>query len=146
MVYETRRKIRFADVDPAGIVFYPRYFEMINEVVEDWFAGPLQTSFAELTLRRRYGMPLAHIDVDFVSPSSLDEEICFSLGVERVGRSSVRLRIEARHNNELRLSARLALVHVDLATHKSAALPPDLRAAMESHLTSPNGFDAGSGA
>ena len=36
---------RGAHTDPAGIVFYPRYFEMINAQVEDWFTGPLGCDF-----------------------------------------------------------------------------------------------------
>ena len=34
--------VRFQHTDPAGIVFYPRYFEMINQVIEDWFAEKLR--------------------------------------------------------------------------------------------------------
>ena len=30
-------EVRFRHFDPAGIVFYPRYFEMINDFVEEWF-------------------------------------------------------------------------------------------------------------
>ena len=33
--------VRFSHCDPAGIVYFPRYFDMINGVVEDWFAGTL---------------------------------------------------------------------------------------------------------
>ena len=33
--------VQFAHCDPAGIVFYARYFEIINEVVEDWFEDAL---------------------------------------------------------------------------------------------------------
>ncbi|CPO21707.1 4-hydroxybenzoyl CoA thioesterase [Bordetella pertussis] len=29
-------EVRFRHCDPAGIVFYPRYFEMINDFVEEW--------------------------------------------------------------------------------------------------------------
>ena len=34
--YQREVLVRFAHCDPAGIVFYARYFEMINGVVEDW--------------------------------------------------------------------------------------------------------------
>ena len=37
MSFQISTKVRFGDVDPAGIVFYPRYFEMLNAAVEDWF-------------------------------------------------------------------------------------------------------------
>jgi 4-hydroxybenzoyl-CoA thioesterase len=32
--YQREVLVRFAHCDPAGIVFYARYFEMINGVVE----------------------------------------------------------------------------------------------------------------
>ena len=58
-VFTTERRVRFADCDAAGIVFFPRYFEMLNGVVEDWFAGPLQTSFRELHVDRQVSVPTA---------------------------------------------------------------------------------------
>ena len=36
MEFHTRKLIRFSHCDPAGIGFYPRYVELVNEVVEDW--------------------------------------------------------------------------------------------------------------
>ena len=60
-VFTTERRVRFADCDAAGIVFFPRYFEMLNGVVEDWFAGPLQTSFRELHVDRQVSVPTAVI-------------------------------------------------------------------------------------
>ena len=35
--FQTQIEVRFADCDPAGIVFYPRYFEMFNGLVDVWF-------------------------------------------------------------------------------------------------------------
>ena len=31
--------IRFEHCDAAGIIFYPRFFGLVNETVEDWFAS-----------------------------------------------------------------------------------------------------------
>ena len=39
--------VEWGDCDPAGIVFYPRYLEMFNNLVEDWFCDGLKLSFAE---------------------------------------------------------------------------------------------------
>ena len=38
MTYTRHIRIEFNHCDPAGIVFYPRYFEMTNSVVENFFA------------------------------------------------------------------------------------------------------------
>ena len=43
-VYRSTVLVRFADCDPAGIVFYPRYMEMFNALVEDWFREGLKLS------------------------------------------------------------------------------------------------------
>ena len=39
--------IRFEHCDAAGLIFYPRFFGLVNETVEDWFAG-LGHSFKSL--------------------------------------------------------------------------------------------------
>ena len=36
--------VRFGHCDAAGWVFYPRYFEMISDFVEDWFEDGLAAS------------------------------------------------------------------------------------------------------
>lgn len=34
MEFSYRQKVLFMHYDPAGIVFFPRYFEMMNDCVE----------------------------------------------------------------------------------------------------------------
>lgn len=34
--FEVTRKIRFGQTDAAGITYYPRLVEMINDIVEDF--------------------------------------------------------------------------------------------------------------
>jgi len=46
--FTLQQKVRFQHCDPAGIVFYPRYFEMINATVEEWFAQRLGVPFETL--------------------------------------------------------------------------------------------------
>jgi 4-hydroxybenzoyl-CoA thioesterase len=37
MAFVMNQKVLFKHCDPAGVVFYPRYFEMINDCVEALF-------------------------------------------------------------------------------------------------------------
>jgi len=39
MPFETTVTVRFGDVDAAGIVFYPRFFEMLNSTMWGYFWG-----------------------------------------------------------------------------------------------------------
>lgn len=134
MTFIYERTIRFADVDPAGIVFYPRYFEMINEVVEEWFRQELGTDFAQLTLKERRGAPLVKIATEFKTPGRLYETLSCRLAVNSIGNSSVNLAIVAEHEGVRRFSAELVLVFIDLDAYKSAPIPPALRALIEKHV------------
>ena len=87
--FETRQKIMFQHCDPAGIVFYPRYVEMINAVVEEWFEQGLTLSFAELVMERGEGVPTAHLEVSLKAPSRLGEDLALTLLVAKIGNSSV---------------------------------------------------------
>ena len=129
--------IRFAHCDPAGIVFFPRYFEMVNQTVEDWFAGPLGCSFKALHLDQGMGVPTARFETEFRKPSRLEEVLRFSLEVERIGRSSCILLIQARCDGELRASFRQTLVFVDLASMKSTSWPAELRARIAAFVSEP---------
>ncbi len=105
--------VRFKHCDAAGIVFYPRYFEMINDLVEDWCAEGLGLSFGEMHLRNGMGVPTANLECRFRAPSFLGETLSRSLEVVRLGRSSMTLRIRfAGPDDETRLLATLVLVWV----------------------------------
>ncbi len=130
-VFETERKIQFQHCDPAGIVFYPRYFELMNSVVEDWFETVVGISFAEIHGPRGAAVPAVHIDVDFFAASRLGDRLTFALSVERLGDASATLKITARAGDEHRLAARLIIAHVDAAVSGATPFPDDLRAAVD---------------
>ncbi len=87
MIYRRIIPIEFNHCDPAGIVFYPRYFEMTNSVVENFFDEVLDYSFARMT-RERCGVPTVRIEVNFRVPSRLGDKPEFRLEIAGVGRSS----------------------------------------------------------
>ena len=126
-VFTVRRKVRFADCDAAGIVFFPRYFEMLNGVVEDWFAGPLTLSFRELHLERGASVPTASVEARFVAPSRLEDQLDFALTVTRLGGASCTLRHRISSGDQLRFEATQTIVHVG-ASLKPEPWPDALRA------------------
>lgn len=134
MVFRVDRRVRFADVDAAGIVFYPRYFEMINACVEDWFETGLEHGFDSMIVKGNHAIPLAHIEVDFKAPSRLDDELAFKLVVTEVGRSSFKLKIEAWHEDVVRMRADLVLVYIDMDKHAPVRIPEIMRARMLTFL------------
>ena len=63
--------IRFSHCDPAGIVYFPHYFDMFNGLVEDWYTEQLGVNYANLILGDQHGFPYVHIETDFKLPSRM---------------------------------------------------------------------------
>lgn len=132
-VFTTARKVRFADCDAAGIVFYPRYFEMLNGVVEDWFAGPLGASFRELHVNREVSVPTAAVEARFIAPSRLEDDLTFSLTVTKLGGASCSLRHVIECDGQRRFEATQTIVFVGRSL-KPEPWPDALRARIQPFL------------
>ena len=135
MTYTRLIQIEFNHCDPAGIVFYPRYFEMTNSVVENFFADVVGLTFAEMHRGPRHlGVPTARIEAEFMAPSRLGDKVLFSLKIAKLGSRSITLTIDGAMGSERRMRADLTLVWVnDL---RSAAWPDDLRAKLTAYQES----------
>lgn len=127
MTFHTQTVVRFAHVDPAGIVFYPRYFEMLNAAVEDMFAEQIGVDFATMHLDRKIGVPTVNLSVDFHAASRLGDLLDFTIDVEKVGGSSATLNVAVTSAGAPRLSIRVVLVCMDLDAGKSMPWPDDMR-------------------
>ena len=127
-------EVRFRHCDPAGIVFYPRYFEMINDFVEEWFDKGMGLPFHALHVDRHIGTPMASVTCDFSASSRWHEQLRQTLQGQRISGASFKalVRFEGP-DGQLRLSATLTIVTVDLRTMKSMPLPDDLRERMQAY-------------
>lgn len=128
-------EVRFRHCDPAGIVFYPRYFEMINDFVEEWFDKGMGLPFHALHVDRQIGTPLASVQCDFTAPSRWHERLRQELAVRRIGGASFTAGVRfAGPDGSTRLKAELTIVTVDLRVMRSTAIPDDLRQRMQAFL------------
>lgn len=119
--------VRFTHTDPAGYVFFPRFFEMFQACVEDWFNTGLNVDYAKQILEYGVGLPTAHTECDFSLPCKLGEKIEFSLSVEEVGRTSISIIFIGRVNGEDRLHAKSVLVAISTKNGRPVAISNDLR-------------------
>jgi 4-hydroxybenzoyl-CoA thioesterase len=71
--------IRFSHCDPAGIVYFPHYFDMFTGLIEDWHEERLGVNYAKLILNDRYAFPFVHIETDFKIPSRMGEYLDLTL-------------------------------------------------------------------
>lgn len=133
-IFKRERLVRFSDCDPAGIVFYPQYFFMLNGLNEDWFADGLGVSFRELHIVRQIGVPVVKIESDFHVPSQLGDKLALHLSLEHLGNKSFTLAMQCVGDNGPRMSVRQVLVCMSMEEHKAIDIPSDVRQAMEGFL------------
>ena len=137
--FECDKLIRFHHCDPAGIVFYPQYFVLFNELVEDWFNQGLGIDFARFHVEQGMGVPMGSIVCRFLSPSKVGEMLHLSLSINRIGKSSMELNVSGKAGGETRVQATLTLVLASLETRRSLPFPDDLRTKLEGYLLSEAG-------
>ena len=126
-------QIRFSHCDPAGIVYFPHYFNMFNGLIEDWYTEELKVNYADLILHDQHGFPFVHIDTDFKIPSRMGEKLDLTLLIEKIGRSSLTLVIVGHKDGIERLRARTVTAMMSLESRRSVEMPAALRAAFEAY-------------
>ena len=133
--FEMDIPVRFSDTDPAGIVFYPRYFEMMNKVIEDWFAHGLGLPFRRMHLEDNMGVPAVSVEAVFENPSRLGDILAFALTVRRIGTKSVTVDLAATCDGEPRVNARQVIAFTTIKPVVSAvAIPGAVRERMTAFI------------
>ena len=131
-VFSRRHKIHFSECDPAGIVFYPQYFVLFNDLIESWIDALLPDGYHGVIGARRVGMPTVHLEVDFKAVSKMGDQVWLSLDVVRIGQASLTLAWACTgEDGVVRMSAQQTIVTTSLDTHKAMPIPDDLRRAIE---------------
>ena len=134
-MFETSLPLRFAHCDPAGIAYYPRYFELCDAAIEDWTAAVLGIDRRTLHLDMGLGLPTVSLHADFAAPSRLGDRLDFTVAVTRVGRSSIDLAVDVASAGTPRFAVRFTQVLTNLAEGSSHAWPPDLLERLNKELS-----------
>ena len=130
------RKIRFGHTDPAGIVYYPNYFDMFNGTVEDFFEECVGASFQQMLREHGVVTPLRHVDCEFPAPSRIGDRLRLDLTLVALGRSSITLTIEGTVEDVLRVRARLVIVFVSTEKGQPVAPPPKVAERLQALMAS----------
>lgn len=89
MPYQLPFRVRWGDCDPAGIVYYPRFLEYMNDATHGLIAAK---GFGLTRMDKEFGavgFPMVSLTVDYRSPMTLDDEGVVESVVLSIGRSSL---------------------------------------------------------
>lgn len=130
-------RVRYAELDPQGVVFNARYLEYADLVItEYWHERELRLSGKDAL-----EFHVASANVQFRKPIRAHEYIEGRAWTSRMGNSSMTTRIELHGHNgdgsagaeasdDLRAEIELVNVHVSLDTGKSLPIPQSARDAL----------------
>jgi 4-hydroxybenzoyl-CoA thioesterase len=133
LAFTSVQKIRFDDVDGAGIVYYPQFFHLCHAAFEDFFDTAAPLSYPALVKERRLGFPTVAIESVFHAPLSYGDSAVVELTVRKLGRSSVSFGYDIRRKRDgvLAFHADITTVLVDLDTLKPVPIGDEIRAIFE---------------
>jgi YbgC/YbaW family acyl-CoA thioester hydrolase len=129
--------VRFADVDHAGIVYYPKFFDYFHIAFEELLRHHLGArAYVELLDVDRVGFPSVSAQCEFKSPLRFGDTMDIDLSITRLGARSVTFcyRIyRQRGDGERALAAEGSntCAVVDLSIFRAIAVPRRLRSLFE---------------
>lgn len=135
MRFRYPQKVTFKYCDPAGIVFYPRYFEMVNDATEAMFSDALGAPWEEL--QQTGNVPTARIEAQFTAPSRFGDPLVIEIEITHLGRSSLGLSFRCLTGTDLRFAASSTIVYIGL-DGKSAPWPDPIRTAITAFMEEPD--------
>ena len=129
MAFTSIQKIRFDDVDGAGIVYYPKFFDLCHAAFEDFFDSAAPISYPGLIRDRRQGFPTVAINSDFTAPLEYGDTAIVKLSVAKLGRTSVSFvyTVRRKRDGAQCFRAHVTTVFIDLDSREPLPVPQELR-------------------
>ncbi len=117
-------KVRFADVDYARVVYYPRFFHYFHVAFEEMFECGLGAPYSQVVVGEHVGFPAVRTECDYRAPARFGDVLRIRVTCVRVGSRSVTLRYRAERAKDgvLCAEARVTAACVDLRTFTSQVM------------------------
>ena len=89
LTYKRNTRIEWGDCDPAGIVFFPRYFAMFDSCTTALFSEALGMSKYQFFKHYKFaGYPMVDTRARFLKPCKFGDDVVIETKVTKFGRSS----------------------------------------------------------
>ncbi len=135
MAFRLRQPVRHPDVDRAGIVYFPRFYDFFHRALEDFFQQEVELPYWSLEERLRVAMPVVHIETDFERPLAHGDVVTIELETLALGDHSVTLgyKVFRPGDAEPAASSRVVLCAIEVPSWRKIAVPDVVRDAFERH-------------
>jgi acyl-CoA thioester hydrolase len=125
-------RVRSYEVDHQGYLFNGRYLEIADAAMTGFFEGSGFGYPAMLTAG--FDPSAVAVEMAFVSPNRLGDDLEVLVTLEHLGTSSLRLLFTIRRDGSETARVRTTYVNVDAAAGVSRPVPDALRAALTARI------------
>jgi 4-hydroxybenzoyl-CoA thioesterase len=133
MVYRTKIKVRFGDIDHAGILYYPRFFHYFHIAFEEFFEECVGMSYDRVLDEDRIGFPTVGLQTEFRRPMAYGDILEVAMEARKIGNASATFRFTVYRAGTAEVCAQSeqTVVCVDMETFRPTPMPRRIREAFE---------------
>ena len=135
MAFRITQPVRHPDVDRAGIVYFPRFYDFFHRAMEDFFEQEVKLPYWQLEETLKVALPVVRIESDFDRPLQHGDHVTIQLETLGLGRHSAVLGYEVFRPGATEPASRskMVLCCIALPSWEKAPLPAQVREAFERH-------------
>ena len=134
MAVELTRRVDFPMVDMAGIVYYPRIYDLAHRFFEESWELICGISYPEIMSEMKLGFPVVDVKSTFHSPIKYGDSVTAKISITHVGNSSCKWSYQFYNQDNLLLwTSEQVTVCVNLEKMDSVSIPKNLRNGLEGH-------------
>ncbi|MFQ6609558.1 MAG: acyl-CoA thioesterase [Fidelibacterota bacterium] len=128
-----QKKVRFSEVDAAGVVFFARAIEYFHMAYED-FMTSIGLDLHQQFIKAGTALPVVHVEADYKRAMKLGEVLDVHVAVGAVGTRSYTMKYKIiGQDGSLRVTGETKNVFVD-ADFKSATIPESMKQKIKAYI------------
>lgn len=130
-MFEKNERVYYEDTDAGGVVYHANYLKYMERCRSDWLDS-LGFSVANLQDEQGIVFAVRNIEIDFVAPARLLDNLKVSCKVLHIGK--VKLLVEQKIYNQQQLLciAKIKLATLDKTSFKLTTIPEAIKNRVES--------------
>ena len=130
--YSFKLRVRWGECDAQGIVFNAQYMNYIEVAQAEYFRN-LGMAHYSLDVRRRFDLATVKATIEYLAPARVDDLLDISIGVCRLGNSSITFRTEMYLHGTASPCNRAEIIYAnfDANTGVPRRIPEDIRATVQ---------------
>jgi 4-hydroxybenzoyl-CoA thioesterase len=120
-------RIRFGHADPAGIAYYPRFFEWFHDAFEAMFEAMFAKSYAAVLADSGIGFPAVQAACEWRRPCRFGDLVDIEVFISKLSERSATFEYRVKKDGALLATASVKIAGMSMSEHKPIPFPEDMR-------------------